>query len=103
MSAYVDSRTRYRGFSDQSLIPLSRGPFRPENRRGLVADVVAPWSSRAWISRTPGAAPGGPSLLLRARGLASPFALQLPRPVLAVRFRWEGACRVGGDPRRRAD
>src|SRR3954454_13821426 len=97
MSAYVDSRTRYRGFSDQSLIPLSRGPFRPENRRGLVADVIAPWSSRPWISRTPGAAPVGPSLLLRARGLASPLAQQLPRPARPVRFGWEAGCRAAGD------
>src|SRR5437660_948185 len=65
---------------NQSLFPLSGGPFRAENGCWLPADVVvsmARW--RSWASRTLGAALVGPSVLLRARGLASPVPSQLPR------------------------
>src|SRR5450631_4709946 len=45
----------------------------------LPADAVAPWSFRPSSSRAPGAASMGPSVLLRARELASLLSQQLLR------------------------
>ena len=60
-------------------VTRSRGPFRAENGLWLPAYAVAPWFVGPSTSRAPGAAFKGPSVLPRARELASLPSQQLLR------------------------